>query len=162
MRKFRLLLSVIALAFSLAGCAARVKHVTDLPPGVSEKQAQDWDVAVQNLNKIATVTTTARQAIIAVHQGGLLPDGPPYVTALTAIGKVDQLQIAASNVLKQAPKNFSDPVKLQVKDYMTQISAQIQILNQTGVTGIKNPNSQTQIADLITQITGFAALILSL
>lgn len=162
MRTFRLLLSVLMLSFSLAGCAARVKNVTDLPPGVTQKQAQDWDVAVQNLGKIASVTTTARQAVIAVHQGGLLPDGPPYVTALTAIGKIDEIQLAASAVLKQAPKNFSDPVKLQVKDYMTQIAAQIQILNQSGVTGIKNPNSQTQIGDLITQITGLAALILSL
>ena len=162
MRSYRLLLSVLVLSFSLAGCAARVKHVTDLPPGVSEKQAQDWDVAVQKLSQIATVTTTARQAIITVHQSGLLPDGPKYVAALTAIGKIDQVQLAASNVLKQAPNNFSDPVKGQIKDYMAEISAQIQILNQSGVTGIKNPNSQQQIGDLITQITGLAALILSL
>jgi hypothetical protein len=161
MKLLRFLL-VFLFAVALSGCAARVKNVTDLPPGVTQKQAQDWDVAVQRLGQIATVTTTARQAIIGVHQNGLLPDGPNYVNALTAVGKIDEIQLAASNVLKQAPNNFSDPVKGQVKDYMTQIAAQVQILNQSGVTGIKNPNSKQQIGDLITQITGFAAMILSL
>jgi hypothetical protein len=49
-----------------------------------------------------------------------------------------------------------------VQDYMTQIAAEIQTLNQTGVTGIKNPNSQQQIGDLITQITSLVSLILTL
>lgn len=155
-------LAVILLAVSLSGCAARVKNVTNLPPGVTQKQAQDWDVAVQNLSKISSVTSTARTAIIEVHTAGLLKDGPAYVTALTAIGHVDQFQLAASAVLKQSPNNFSDSTKKQVQDYMTQIAAEIQTLNQTGVTGIKNPNSQQQIGDLITQITSLAALILSL
>jgi len=30
------------LAWSMGGCAARVKNVTDLPAGVTQKQAQDW------------------------------------------------------------------------------------------------------------------------
>jgi len=162
MKRNRAVLAVLLVCVSLAGCAARVKNVTDLPPGVTQKQAQDWDVAVQDLNKIAAITTTARTSIIELHTAGLLKDGPQYVTALTVVGKMDELQLAASNVLKQSPNNFTDSTKAKVKDYLMQISAQIQTLNQTGVTGIKNPNSQQQISDLITQITALVTLILSL
>lgn len=158
----RKVFAVLLLAVSLAGCAARVKNVTNLPPGVTQKQAQDWDVAVQKLSQISALTTSARTAIIEVHTVGLLKDGPGYVTALTAIGKVDELQLAASAVLKQSPNNFSDSTKVKVKDYVQQIAAQLQTLNQTGVTGIKNPNSQQQIGDLITQITDLTLLILTL
>jgi PBP1b-binding outer membrane lipoprotein LpoB len=162
MKRNRAVLAVLLVVVSLAGCAARVKNVTDLPPGVTQKQAQDWDAAVQDLQKIAAITSTARTSIIELHTAGLLKDGPPYVTALTVVGKMDELQLAASNVLKQSPNNFTDATKAKVKDYLMQISAQIQTLNQTGVTGIKNPNSQQQISDLITQITALVTLILSL
>lgn len=153
---------IFLLALSLAGCAARVKNVTNLPAGVTLTQAQSWDKAVQDLSQIAAVTTSARTAIIAAHTTGLLKDGQPYIDALTAIGKVDQLQISASALLQQAPSNFSDTTKGKIQDYMNQISAQILILNQSGVTGIKNPNSQQQIGSLITQITSLVALILTL
>jgi hypothetical protein len=139
-----------------------VKTVTELPPGVTLKQAQDWDVAVQTLNQIATITTTARQTVTTLHTSGLLPDGPNYVTALTVVGKIDQLQLSASAVLKQSPNNFTDTVKGQVKDYVTQIGQQLIALNAAGVTGIKNPNSQTQIADLVSEITALTGLILTL
>jgi len=162
MRPFRFIAAVLLLSFSLAGCAARVKNVTDLPVGVTLKQAQDWDVAVQNLSKIASVTTTARQAIIELHTVGLLKDGPTYVTALQSIGKVDELQLSASTILKQTPNNFTATTKQQVQSLLTQIGQQLVLLDQSGVTGIKNPNSQTQIADLIGQITGLIGVILQL
>jgi|GEM_PF-1682193 len=151
-----------AVVFCIAGCAARVKNVTDLPPGVTQKQAQDWDTAVQDLNKIASITSAARTTVIELHTAGLLKDGPAYVTALTVVGKIDELQLAASAVLKQSPSNFSQTTKSQVQAYMNQIVAQIQTLNQSGVTGIKNPNSQQQIGDLIANITSLVALILAL
>jgi len=151
-----------AVLVSLSGCAARVKNVTNLPPGVTLQQVQNWDKAVQTLSQISTLTTTARTSIIELHTVGLLKDGPTYVTALEVIGKVDQLQLSASAVLKQSPNNFSDTVKMQVQDYMRQIGAQLIALNQNGVTGIKNPNTQTQVADLIGQITALTALILTL
>jgi hypothetical protein len=162
MRPFRFIAAVLLLSFSLAGCAARVKNVTNLPAGVTLQQAQDWDVAVQSLNEVAAVTTTARQSVIALNKGGLFKDGPAYVTALQVIGKIDELQLSASNVLKQSPNNFSLTAKQQVQAYVTQIGQQLVLLNQTGVTNVKNPNSQTQISDLISQITALTGLILQL
>lgn len=161
MRTIRLI-GVFLFAVSLAGCAARVKNVTNPPAGVTQVQAQNWDTAVQKLSQIAAVTSSARTAIIAAHTTGLLKDGPGYVAALTAIGKVDQLQISASALLQQAPNNFSDTTKGKIQDYMQQISAQILILNQSGVTGIKDPNSQQTIGSFITQIELLVALILTL
>lgn len=151
-----------AVFLTLSGCAARVKNVTDLPPGVTQKQAQDWDTAVQDLNKIAAITSSARTTVIELHNAGLLKDGPGYVTALTVVGKIDELQLAASAVLKQSPNNFNATTKGQVQALMNQIVAQIQTLNQSGVTGIKNPNSQQQIGDLIANIASIVSLILAL
>lgn len=162
MKRNRAVLAVLLVVVSLAGCAARVKNVTNLPPGVTQKQAQDWDTAVQRLSQIAALTTAARTAVIDLHNAGLLKDGPTYVSSLTIIGKVDELQLSASAVLRQSPNNFSDATKARVQDYVKQIAAQIQTLNQTGVTGIKNPNSQQQIGDLITNLTDLTLLILSL
>jgi hypothetical protein len=161
MRTIRLIGMLFVVCLSV-GCAARVKNVTNLPPGVTQVEAQNWDKAVQDLSQVAAVTSAARQAIITAHVAGLIKDGPGYVSALTAVGKIDELQLSASAVLKQAPSHFSDTTKGQIADYMNQISAQILILNQSGVTGIKNPNSQQTIGDLITQITTLTALILTL
>lgn len=162
MKRNNAVLAVLLVVVSLAGCAARVKNVTNLPPGVTQKQAQDWDTAVQKLSQVSSLNSAARSSIIALHNAGLLKDGPPYVTALTVVGKVDELQLSASAVLKQSPNNFSDSTKAQVQDYVKQIAAQLQTLNQTGVTGIKNPNSQQQIGDLITQLVDLTGLILAL
>ena len=161
MRSFRFL-AVVALVVSLAGCAARVKNVTNLPTGVTLTEVQQWDSAVQNLNKIATAVTAARQSLIALHTGGLLPDGPAYVTALQVIGKIDTLQVSASATLQQTPNSFSASTKAQVQALLQQISAQLLTLNSSGVVGIKNPNSQTQVADLIAEISAAVTLVLSL
>lgn len=156
--------SIVALAISLSfcGCAARVKTVTNLPPGVTQQQAQDWDAAVANLNKIADVTSALRQGLIGLNKNGGFPDGPQYILALQICGKIDEAQLAASAILKQTPNNFSASAKTQVQALMQQIAAQISTLNTQGVTGIKDPTSLKTISGLITQITSAAALILSL
>ena len=155
------LIGIILLAVALSGCAAQ-KTVTNLPPGVTMTQAQTWDSAVSNLDKIATANSAARQTIVELNHANLFPDGPNYITALNVVGKIDQLELAASAVLKQSPSNFTDTTRQQVRDYTTQIAAQLVLLNNTGVTGIKNPSKQTQIADLISSITAAVGLVLTL
>jgi len=152
----------MAAIMIFAGCAARIKTVTDLPAGVTLQQAQSWDSAVANLHKIATATSTLRQAVIALNKSGVFPDGPAYASTLNAIVKIDQLQLAASTLLRQAPQNFGAPVKAQVADYVQQISAQLSLLNTQGVTGIKNTSSQQQIAQLISEISAAVQLVLAL
>lgn len=154
--------ATLILAISLSGCAARQQQVTNLPTGVTQAQAQNWDTAVANLNKVAEFTSSTRQAVIALNKQGVFPDGPAYVTTLQVLGKVDTLQLSASALLKQSPNNFSDTVKGQVKDYLFQIAAQISVLNTSGIIGIKNPSSQQQVAQLIAQLTGVVDIILSL
>lgn len=153
---------LLSMVLLLGGCAARVKNVTDLPPGVTLSQVQSWDSAVANLHKMATATSSVRQAIIATNKQGVFPDGQAYATTLQILGKIDEIQLAASAVLKQSPNNFSDSVRSKIKDYMEQISEQVTLLNTNGVTGIKNPTSQQQVAKTISEITGAVALILSL
>lgn len=150
------------LAAALAGCAARTQHVTNLPPGVTQKQAQDWDTAVANLQKISTVTTTLRQAVIKLNQDGLFVDSPHYVTVLQQIGKIDQFQITAAEFLKKSPQTFNADTKTRLAGYLDQISQAITELNAAGTTGIKNPDSLANVNGLITQLTASANLILAL
>lgn len=159
MRSF--LAVVLIAAVSLAGCAARVKNVTNLPPGVTLSEAQEWDSAVAQLQRISSVVTTTQTEIIALHKQGVFPDGPAYVTTLTSLGKIDQIRISAANVLKQAPGNFPDSTRGQIKDFMGQISAEIANLNTAGVTGIKNPTSLQRISAFIGEISSAVTLILS-
>lgn len=153
---------VLCVAVSLTGCAARVKNVTNLPPGVTLTEAQDWDSAVANLQRINAVVTDARTEVIALHTSGVFPDSPAYVATLTSLGKIDQIQISAANVLKQAPGNFTDSTRGQIKDYMSQISAEVLNLNTAGVTGIKNPTNLQNVSKVIGEISTVVSLILSL
>jgi hypothetical protein len=117
------------LAFSSAllmwGCAARVQHVTDLPPGITEQQVKDWDAEVAALHKIASATSSIRQAVIDLHNAGAFPDSPAYIKVLQSIGKVDQLEQAAAEYLQQTPKTFGQPQKDKVKALVAQIGNEL-------------------------------------
>ncbi len=147
-----------------AGCAARVKNVTNLPPGVTLKEAQDWDAAVADLHKVADTVSKARQAITDLHSAGgsqLLSD-EYYADALRAIAHIDQLELSAESVLRQAPQHFTESTKGQVKSYVAQISTELQKLNSSGATGIKNADSQQKINGLLGEVSSVVGLILSL
>lgn len=155
-------IAVLALAVCLAGCAARTKTVTDLPPGVTQQQVQAWDTAVANLDKLSQAVTTVRVTLMDLNKQGIFPDGPHYVTALQIVGKIDQLQISAASVLQQSPQNFNASTKTQVASYLTQISQQLVLLNNEGTTGIKNASSLQTVNNLIAQIPALIALIMQL
>lgn len=162
MKRNRAVVAVLLLTVSLAGCAARQKNVTNLPAGVTLTEAQQWDTAVANLDKIASFTSSARQTVISLNKQGVFPDGPNYVTSLQVLGKVAQLQLSASTLLKAAPGNFSVSTKGQVQALLQEISQQLTVLNTNGVTGIKDPSSLQQVNSLISNLGAAVALILSL
>jgi hypothetical protein len=149
------------LAFMLLSCAAQ-KTVTNLPPGVTQTQVQQWDSAVQDLDKIAQVTTTLRQTVIALNKQGVIPDGKVYGEMLTAIGKIDQAQISASSLLRAYPQTWTPGLAAQIQQYVNIISAQLTSITQSGLAGIKDTNSQKQVTALIAEITAAVNLVLSL
>src|SRR5271155_4932905 len=102
----------VALSCSLAGCAARVKNVTNLPAGVTLQQAQNWDAAIGDLHKIASTISSLRQAITDLHNSAMLTD-LYYSEALRVIGNIDRLELSAETVLRQSPQNFSASAKQQ-------------------------------------------------
>jgi hypothetical protein len=159
--------------FTLAacGCAARVGHVTNLPAGVTETQAKNYDAAVGDLHKVALVTTTLRQTVLDLRGAGLFPDDAMFVTAIRSIAKIDEAQLAASAYLRDAPEYFAEPQKQKIRDIFASITAEIDRLNAAGVTGIKNPGSQDRIKNpgsqdkvnqLITELTSMVNLVLAL
>lgn len=162
MRPRKICVFVLSAMIVLSGCAARQKQVTNLPANVTLAEVQSWDAAVANLHKIAEFTSTARQTVIAFNRQGVFPDGPAYAITLQTLGKIDEIQLSASTVLKQSPNNFSGSTRFKLKEYMDQISAQVILLNANGVTGIKNDLSQQQVGQIISQITGMINLILLL
>lgn len=149
-------------AFMLtAGCGPRVKNVTALPPGVTQAQAQQWDAAVANLDKIATLTSSLRQSLTAIHTNQLIPDAE-YGRALTILGQINNAQIAAAGVLNQTPKNFGAAAKTQVVGYTNSIAAALQDLTGVGATGIKDANSLKTVNSLLAEATAAVNLILQL
>jgi hypothetical protein len=159
--KRKILALCLSSSMIFAGCAARVKNVTNLPPGVTLQQAQNWDAAIADLHKIASTVSAVRKSIIDLHTGGALADDY-YVDALRVMAKIDQLEIASESVLRQSPQNFSASAKQQVAGYVQQITAQITNLNAIGATGIKNPKSLQQVNALLGDLTAVVGLILSL
>jgi hypothetical protein len=162
--------SFLALCLSssmlFAGCAARVKNVTNLPPGVTLQQAQNWDAAVADLHKIASTVSTLRKALTDLHSAQY--DGKPvlsdeyYSEALRMLGNADLMELAAEGVLRKSPQNFSSSAKTQVTFYVQQISTELNQLNAAGATGIKNPNSLQQVNALLGDLSGIVGLILAL
>jgi hypothetical protein len=164
-------LSVFLAVLAFTGCAARQKTVTNLPAGVTQAQAQSWDTAVANLDKIAQTTSTLRQAVIALNgatvtdaQGAhkVIPDGATYAAILTSIGKIDQAQLDAVQYLRAQPQNWGISTQTRIKNDVTLIQAEL--LNITGqqLAGIKNTASQQQVSALISVIGNAATVILSL
>jgi hypothetical protein len=166
MRNKKLLGVFLACTLAACGCASRVTHVTQLPPGVTEQQAQNWDAAVANLHKVASTVATLHKSLTNLH--GAQYDGKPvlsdeyYADALRAIAHIDQLELSAETVLRQSPKNFSLGAKQQVGAYVQQISAELAQLNGAGALGIKNSKSQQTIGNLLSEATAIVGLILSL
>jgi hypothetical protein len=158
MKRFATLFLVLALT----GCAARQKTVTGLPAGVTQAQVQSWDTAVANLHKIAATVSAARQAVIGLNKQGTFPDGPAYVVTLQSLGKIDEVEQSSVAYLDTVPQNWSSSIAATIQANMQTISGLIQAINSQGLTGIKDPNSLSQINTFISEITGFANIILSL
>ena len=123
--KNRICRCFVLFAWIVAGCAARVQHVTDLPTGVTEQQVKDWDAEVAALHKIAAATSSIRQSVIDLHNAGAFPDSPAYIKVLQSIGKVDQLEQVAAEYLQQTPKTFGQPQKDKVKALVAQIGNEL-------------------------------------
>lgn len=158
----RKLTTAATLALLMCGCSARVAHVTNLPPGVTEAQAKSYDSAVADLHNIADATSSLRQAVIDLRNAGVFPDDAAYGRTLLGIGKIDQAQQAASSYLRDAPEYFADPQKAKIKEIFSSASSEIQQLNAAGATGIKNPDSLKKINGMIADLTAVVNLVLAL
>lgn len=154
---FAVLLSV----FLLFSCSAQ-KTVTNLPPGVTQTQVQQWDSAVQDLQKISQLTTTLRQTVIALNKSGVIPDGKVYVAILTSLGKIDQAQIDASTFLQAQPKNWGASTQTKVQNDVALIQQELNTILQQQLAGIKDAGAQQQVSSLISEIAGAANLIVAL
>jgi hypothetical protein len=155
------IVSVIA-AFSLAGCAARVTHVTDLPAGVTEQEAKNWDAAVAGLHKVADLNTAVRKAVITARNAGAFPNDAAYATVLTTVGHVAQYEKESSDYLKQQPKTFGEPQRQKMKSEFQLIGGELQTLTSIGaLPGIKNPDTQSTVQQIIVEIITTLNLILS-
>jgi hypothetical protein len=160
--RFRSLLLCFTASLLLFSCAARQKNITNLPPGVTQTQVQNWDTAVANLDKISTITTALRQAVIGLRTQGVITDDKVYAAILTSLGKVTLLQVDAANFLKAQPNNWGADTQTKVKNDLALIQAELNAITQQQLAGIKNPSAQQQVQQLIAEIGSAAALIISL
>lgn len=154
--------AVLSLVLLFAGCAARQKNVTDLPPGVSQSAVQSWDTAVANLHKIAVANSALRQLVISLNKQGTFPDSGGYATTLHSIGQVAQLEKAAADYLSGVPKTWGASTAQTIEANMNGILSDIQTINTEGITGIKDPGSLQQVNTFISEIKTLTNIILSL
>jgi hypothetical protein len=161
-----LLLGIFSLG--IAGCAARQSNITNLPTGVTLSEVQKWDTATANLAKIATAVTAARQSVLFLCDTPVPTSGVPLVSAAACIkmaddlGKIDQVQIAASQYLQTVPNSWGTPVAAQVASFISTITLQLQDINSYGVTGISNPTSVSEVNGFLSTISASAAIIAAL
>jgi len=153
---------ILPILLLLSGCAARVKTVTALPAGVSQTEVQNWDSAVAALQKIAVSTSTLRQAVISLNKSGIFPDSSAYVGTLMGIGRVDELQIETAKILQSVPSDWSLSTQNKVLSEMQQIQAILTNLTNTGIVGIKDSASQSQVTTLINNLAATVSLVISL
>jgi len=168
---FRVFLA--GLGIFLGACSARQKAVTNLPPGVTQQQAQNWDAAVANLDKIAQSVSTFRQLMFQLNQQTyadpttgkvlkIIPDSKTYAGILMSIGKIDQAEIDAAMFLKAQPQNFGVTAQARVKNDIVTIEAELSAISTQQLAGIKSTSSLSQVQALVTEIGRLAALVLSL
>ncbi len=159
--RFRSLLPYLLTSLLLFGCASRVKNVTNLPPGVTQAEVQAWDSEVAALHKVASITTSVRQGVIALENAGVFPDTVAYVNTLRAIANIDQLEQNASNYLRQNQKTFGLPQQAHVRAMLNAIAGEVKSMNDTGLAGIKNADKRKDVDALITELTAAMNLALS-
>ncbi len=152
----------LLLAFFGSGCAVRTKTVTNLPAGVTPAEIQFWDSENAALHKMATITTTVRQAVIALEKDGAFPDTVAYVNALRAIAKIDQLELAASGYLKQRPEYFGAPQKEKVREIINEIGNEVTGLNVQSLVNIKNGDSKTKLSAAVADLLAAMNVALAL
>jgi hypothetical protein len=152
---------ICVVALCMTGCAARQKNITNLPAGVTLAEVQHWDSAVANLDKIAQTTSTLRKAVVSLNQQGVISDGEYYGKFLTALGKIDQLQIDAVQFLKSQPKNWGVSTQLKVKNDLALMQQELLNITQQQLAGIKSAGAQKQVGALVTEIGDLAAIVLS-
>lgn len=160
--KFGALLLGAWLAGTIAGCAARVKTVTNLPAGVTQAQVQKWDSAVADLKTAAASTSSLRQAVEGLNKQGILPDGPAYTAILTDIGKADELEADAATFLQSVPNDWSLSTQNKVQAYMQQIQVLLTDMVNSGAVGIKDAAAQTNVTSLIKTVGDAVSLVISL
>ena len=155
-------IGTMIIAASLGGCGAkRVKNVTDLPPGVTLSEVQQWDAEVAALHKMATVTSSLRQGVIALNQAGAFPYPAAYIIALRSIAKIDQTELAASAFLRQSPQHFGAAEKLKVAGMLQDIATQLKTLNLQSLVAIKNEDTKKNVTLLVNDLTAAMNLALS-
>jgi len=164
----RLVLTLALACVSLVGCAARQSTITNLPAGVTQAQVQSWDSAVANLHAIAIANSNLRVAVIQLHATlgtngqPVLPSGQVYVDILTAIGRIDQAENAASSFLSTVPNNWNQSISAQIGSYTGAISAALQTLTNEGTLAVKGTAAQNQVSQFIGNIAAAIKIIASL
>lgn len=145
----------------LAGCEQT--RITDVPPGISEKQVQTWYAATGIVKTIAKTTKELSDVVISAHESNseLISVGD-YQNILLALGKTAQAGIHLDAILRQAPENFGEETKELI---LAEIQPVIEELQKADLEGLFSKNQSPQIQaqlETVKTLTGAANLLLQL
>lgn len=141
----RTLLSAILLVGLVisgpTGCQSA--RITDLPPGVSQKEVQTWYSATGIVKTIAETAKGLTDAVISIHKSDpkVMP-AADYQNILLALGKTAQAGIHLDAILKQVPENFDKETKEQI---LAEIQPVIEEIRKADLEGIFSKNQSPRI-----------------
>jgi len=158
----RKLLSIfLACSLALSGCAARVKNITDLPPGVTLAEVQAWDSEVAALHRVAVTTSAVRQGILGLQQAGAFPNDAAYVKVLQVIAKIDQAELEASAYLRGTPNTFGATQKVKLQSILQRMKDAVNSPEFQSLASIKNPKTAGNISFLVNDFVAAFTLALT-
>ena len=150
-KSWYVVLVVLLMALAI-GCPKKPVHVTNLPPGVTETQVQNWYTAVGVVNTISRDSLAVSNALIQLNRQGVFPDGNAYAAALAAMGRIDRAGMETDTMLRKAPQNFTAAQKDLVLQFAKTASIELQNLQTQLALGIRDPNAQKTVTTVMTTL----------
>ena len=135
-------------------------HITNVPPGVSDKEVAIWYEATGATRIWGDTSLDLTKSAISLHK--LFPSEDFYQKTLAALGKENQIGIQAAQFLKASPEHFDSGSQDRLAGYLDQGLASIDDATQVGALQIKDDATKSAINASITALRSALRTIFAL
>lgn len=154
-RKVSSLVCVLVLIANIVGCAK--VHVTNTPPGVSDKEVALWYQATGAIDTWSKASGSLTTAAIILHQQ--FPSENLYQGVLAALGKESQLGLQASYTLQGTANHFTSDQQTKLGQLLDKGLSALSDINASGLDQIKDPKNANEVATLVASLKSALTII---